>query len=143
MAELDLAAALGAADEISVFRFAIYLADRDADNEPIANVEHWVAAGMALLADANYGVTRLPWSEGMWNSGADTAGKPPVTTKENTSVIYSYVRDADRFLSHLPGIRAFLHDYGRSTGQGAVMVEVSGENGSGFMQRAYFINSYD
>lgn len=41
--------------------------------------------------------------------------------------LYSYVRDTDRFLSHLPRIRAFLHDYGSPTGQGAVMVEVSGE----------------
>ena len=84
--------------------------------------------GASLLAQVGGGVTIMPPARGGWLS---PTGK---MIWEDTILVYSYIR-ASAFLEHLEDLRAFLHDLGRETGQGEVVVE--------FGDSMYHITEFD
>ena len=133
---MDLKEALGAREAASSQKFSIYLPDRDSENNEVPGFEAWVDAALALMIDINGGATKLPPAVGVWRSqgGAET--------RENTSIVYSFIRDPDGFESGIGQIAAFLHKFGRETGQGEVMVEFEGEQGDRYVSRSYFIDEY-
>ena len=138
--EFDLQEELGASATFSTQKLTVYLPDKNKNGEPIPDIEVWVEAGMRLLADINLGVTRLPAAQGIWKP---TAGAPDLN--ESTVLIYSYLREPEVFLDRFDEIRAFLHEFGRSTNQGEVMVELFGESvpGGDFYFRIFTIDTYD
>lgn len=134
---MDLEKALGAGKPATLQKFSLYLPDRDRAGAPVERFEEWQSAAMDLLADLNGGATLLPPAQGIWNP---EAGEP---VREATSVVYSFIRDGERFQAGLPRLAAFLHTFGKHANQGEVMVEFSGEvPGRGFVSRAYFIDDY-
>lgn len=131
---MDLKEALGATEAATADRFAIYLPDRDSEGEPI-EIDAWIETALTIMTEINGGSTRLAPSIGMYNNN----GK---IIRENTTVVYSFIRDADNFIANLPRIKKFLHTFGYETRQQEVMVEFSGESSGSFFQRAYMISDY-
>lgn len=135
--EFDLAAALGAEAQVSVQKITIYLPNKDKENAPLENLEVYIQVGMEILSRINSGVTRMPVAQGMWIGDGDKE------VYEDTTVIFSYIRDVDAFINGIHEVSEFLHRFGQDTNQGEVMVEFSGEEiDSGFFERAYFIRNY-
>lgn len=135
--KIDLASVFGALEAPTVERLSIYLPDRDRDSNAVHNIEDWIVASMSLLTDINGGCTRMPANQGEWKSPSGDV------VKERTTIIYSYLFDADSFVSGVDKIRAFLHLFGRQTNQGEVLFEFSGNDESGPFSRAYRISNYD
>jgi len=135
----DLKTELGARDNFSVQRIAIYLPNKDRDGNPVKNIEAYIASGMRLLAEINLGVTRLPWANGIWINTEKGAQSIP----ENTTVIYSFLRKPVEFFSRISDIKAFIHTFGKETNQGEVFVEYCGELEETFYWRAYAVADYE
>ena len=133
---MDLARRLGAEDGVSrPQKFAIYLPDRDADNQPIQSMGKWLDEAVVLMSQINGGCTRLPASKGAWFNQISEK-----LVLEDTVVIYSYLLDPQRFADRFDEIVEFLHTYGRETNQDSVMAEFSGwSNDDGYVSEAYFI----
>lgn len=134
---MDLAKRLGAADGVSrPQKFAIYLPDRDADNQPVESIGRWLDTAVKLMADINGGCTRLPAAKGAWLNEA--SGRKVV---EDTVVIYSYLFRPEQFEERFDEIVEFLHRYGRDTNQDSVMAEFSGwkNDEEGYVNEAFFI----
>lgn len=135
---MDLTQILGASQAPNLQRFSLYLPDSDRDNAPVPRLEEWIEAAMLVFADVNGGTTRLPLAQGIWkpeNCGA--------TVREATTIVYSFIRDTDRFERGVERLAVFAHTFGKHANQGEVMVEFSGEvSGRGFVSRAYFIEAY-
>ena len=137
-AAFDMQGALGATDTFSLQKISIYLPNKDRDECLIFDIENWIEAGMRVLAEINLGVTRLPPAIGYW---VDTVKER--TIKEDTHVIYSFIRQPDKFQEKFDKIRAFVHSFGKKTNQGEVMVEFFGEDGDGgFCSRAYVVANF-
>lgn len=134
---LDLAFELGAEALATVEKFSIYFPDCDRHNNPVPDFESWVDQAMLTLTDINGGVTRLPASIGMWNSQTGTL------VKERTTIIYSYLMKPDQFVSRIKEIRQLVHDFGRETNQGEVLVEYAGAADGEAYVRSYSITAYD
>jgi hypothetical protein len=131
----DLAKALGADPGVATKKFTIYLPDKNKRGEPIPNHEDWVTACMDAMVDVNQGVTKMAPASGMWN---DPTGQYPIV-HETTHLIYSFLKDEKAFQDRIDQIREFLHEFGRTTEQGEVMVEMFGEEEGGFYSRSYSI----
>ncbi|HEX8642373.1 MAG TPA: hypothetical protein VF702_00495 [Allosphingosinicella sp.] len=135
---MDLKEALGAREGATATRFALYLPDSDRRGDPVPDLERWKEAAMALFADVNGGATLLPPAQGIWKP--DDGG---ATVREATSVVYSFIRNQERFERGLKRLAAFIHSFGKHAEQGEVMVEFSGEvPGRGFVARAYYIDEF-
>lgn len=141
----DLGEAIGAKGGGKSFqRIAIYLPDRDQNNNVIA-VEPFVEVGMQTLVDTLGGVTCLSKARGRFKTkNLDQNGRPKITTEE-TYVIYSFIFKSANFEQIAKtAIRDFIHEFGRMTNQEEVMVEYSGEGSDGtFYSRAYYVSNYD
>ncbi|MGA9581767.1 MAG: hypothetical protein WBR13_07350 [Allosphingosinicella sp.] len=134
----DLQGALGASRAATLQKFSLYLPDRDRDGAPVASTEAWHAAAMTLFADVNGGATLLPPADGIWNP--DDGGE---IVRESTRVVYSFIRDGERFERDFDQLAVFIHSFGKHTRQGEVMVEFSGDvPGRGFVSRAYFVEEF-
>ncbi|MCO5792824.1 MAG: hypothetical protein HEQ21_08390 [Blastomonas sp.] len=136
---MDLAKRLGAEDGVSrPQKFAIYLPDRDADNQPVLNMGRWLDEAVTLMTEINGGCTRLPSSRGAWLNK-----KTNKTIIEDTAVIYSYLFDPEMFEERFDEIVEFLYEYGRETNQDSVMAEFSGWTSAhgDYVSEAYFIPS--
>lgn len=132
---------LSATESYSAAKITIYLADKDRHNNPIPDIESWIAAGMELLADINGGVTRLPWSTGIWIEKSENGEDDK--SYDNTTLIYSFVRDEVAFIAGLDQIEHYLHDYGRETNQGEVLFEYYEETQDGRLYHGvYGISEY-
>lgn len=127
-AAVDLAQSLGASARTSVQVLTLYIPAKDQHGRTIKNRRRWVMQGASLLAQVGGGVTIMPPARGGWLS---PTGK---MIWEDTILVYSYIR-ASAFLEHLEDLRAFLHDLGRETGQGEVVVE--------FGDSMYHITEFD
>jgi len=133
---LDLKNRLRASSEASAQKFSIYIADKDENNEDVPDIGDWITGAISLLTEINGGSTKII-AQGTWKSDNGTV------TNDATSIIYSFI-DPETFFRRLDDIVYFLHDYGKRTSQGAVMVEFSGEDEEGIYQsRAYFIEKAD
>lgn len=136
---MDLAKRLGAEDGVSrPQKFALYLPDRDAHNQPVPNMGTWLDEAVTLMTDINGGCTRLPPSKGAWFNRTTTK-----TVIEDTVVVYSYLFEPEIFEDRFDEIVEFLHTYGRETNQDSVMAEFSGwaNTDEGYVSEAYFIPS--
>lgn len=135
---LDLEKALGASRAATLQKFSLYLPDRDRDGAPVKSTEAWHAAAMTLFADVNGGATLLPPAEGIWNP--DDGDE---IVRESTRIVYSFIRDGEKFERDIDQLAVFIHSFGKHARQGEVMVEFSGEvPGRGFVSRAYFIEEF-
>jgi hypothetical protein len=129
---------LGASRAATLQKFSLYLPDRDRDGAPVRSTEAWQAAAMTLFADVNGGATLLPPGDGIWNP--DGGGE---IVRESTRVVYSFIRDGDKFERDFDRLAVFIHSFGKHARQGEVMVEFAGEvPGRGFVSRAYFIEEF-
>jgi hypothetical protein len=149
--EFDMEAALGANPSKSFQKISLYLPNQDKERNLVPNIEVWIESGMHILADICEGVTRLPWSKGRYKvvPKDSNTGEPrthPVTPyfiPEDTTILYSFIFNRVEFEARFNEIRNFLHDFGSSTNQDAVMVDYAGEGADGkFYTRAYYISQY-
>ena len=63
--------------------------------------------------------------------------------REATTIVYSFIRDTERFERGVEKLAVFAHTFGKHANQGEVMVEFSGDvPGRGYVSRAYFIEEY-
>lgn len=125
---IDLGKALGASSETSTQVLSLYIPSQDRDGNELSDQRQWVLSAATILAQVGGGVTILPPVEGGWvNAAGEIIWERPV-------IVYSYIRP-ERLLGALPELRAFLHDMGRSTSQGEVVVEFDG--------RFYRITAFD
>jgi hypothetical protein len=125
--ELDLGAALGAADSASQC-FSVYVPNKDRAGNEIGNQRKWVLDFIRLLSEINGGATAMPPVEGGWRDDAAQV------VWENPVVVYSFIRPDD-FIANLPQIRHLLHRMGRETDQGEIAFEFDG--------RFYRIRAFD
>ena len=115
----DLGTALGSHEPAASQVLTLYIPDRDRNGRRVGNHRRWVGDALRLLARMGGGATCL-WGEGSWTN--EDNGK---TIIERTAIAYTYIRP-DRFVAELPSLRWFLHDFGRRTNQGEVVVEFAG-----------------
>jgi hypothetical protein len=133
----SLAADMGAATEVSFEKISIYLPDKDRAGNEVPNITVWINLGMAMMTTVNGGVTCLPSSIGMWKSSSE------IIVTENTTVLYSFIRDRDQFEAEKSLFREFLHQFGRETNQEEVVFEYMGDTGSGLKSYFYAISDFD
>ncbi|MBI4613058.1 MAG: hypothetical protein HY720_05555 [Planctomycetes bacterium] len=125
---LNLGKALGASAETSIQVLPGYIPSRDHDGTGIGDQRESVPNAASTLARIGGGVAILPPVEGGWvNPSEQIIWEHPV-------IVYTYIRP-EGLLRALPELRAFLHDMGRSTNQGEVVVEFDG--------RLYRITTFD
>lgn len=135
---MTIASELGATEEISVERFAIYITDTGPDGK-LADYEGWVDTAMAVMFLISDGVTRID-TTGRW--GAASADN------ENTALVYTFIESGAKFEAGLPQVASFAHTYGRRTGQDTVFLEWSGEykdapkDPTRFASRSFRVNQY-
>lgn len=134
--DVDLKEALGANDAPCLDRFAIYLPNKDDQENPVPGFEQWVESALYMMAEINGGTTKLPAAEGLWRG--DHGG----VVREDTNVIYSFLRKPASFEANLERIKIFLHSYGKFASQGEVMAEFTGTGAKGHTHRSYFITEY-
>lgn len=118
--DLDLAQALGALDGTSIQVLTLYIPNKDRVGNLLKDQRRWVLEAANLLAHIGGGVTIMPPVEGGWLN--EDQGQ---IVWEEPVLVYSYIK-ADRFLSRLPQLRAFLHRMGRETDQGEIAFEFDG-----------------
>jgi hypothetical protein len=117
--EFNLGKELGATEEPSAQRLTLYIPNQDRDGKPIAGHGNWTSAAQGLLTEIGGGATAFPPVDGTWR-------KPDGSVLwEQTRIIYTYV-DPDRLVANMTRLRAFLHQFGRETNQGEVVVEFDG-----------------
>lgn len=115
-AELDLAAALGAAETASAQLLTLYIPNKDREGHDIDDQHKWVMEAADLLAHIGGGVTIMPTVDGGWMYEAGTI------IWERPIVVYTYIKP-DAFAERLRQLREFVHRMGRKTHQGEVAVE--------------------
>ena len=144
---MDIKARLRASLDAKVQKVAIYLPDRDNDDNYIENIEQWANRAVRLLTDINGGSTKLPISHGTWRLKAkEEDGEYRGSDKilyEYSIVIYSFIEDEKVFDERFEEITLFLHKFGRETKQNAVMLEFSGGDYDTYFHRSYFIMESD
>ena len=134
---MNLRDGLGATAAAAAQRFSIYLPNRDAEGDPIHDIEDWIDVAIDMLTKINGGATCLPPAYGTWRK----SGRQKIV-QENTRVVYSYITDAAKFSRNIHTISTFIHSFGRECRQEAVLAEFSGEDKATFVHRAYFIDSF-
>ncbi|HEX8263564.1 MAG TPA: hypothetical protein VF547_11885, partial [Allosphingosinicella sp.] len=115
---MDLQEALGASRAATLQKFSLYLPDRDRDGAPVPHLDAWHAAAMTLFAEVNGGATLMPPADGIWNP--EGGGE---MVREATRIVYSFVRDGEKFERDIEQLAVFIHSFGRHSKQGEVMVE--------------------
>jgi hypothetical protein len=110
-----LAKELGAAKSANRDVFTVYVPNKNRKNDEIENHPHWEQEISRVLAGICGGCT-LQKSRGVWHENG-------VMIHENTTIIYSYIMDDQKFLAGLHNIRDVLHAFGRDTDQAAVAFE--------------------
>jgi hypothetical protein len=113
---VNLAAALGAAVDVALQCFTVYIPNKDREDQEFGTQRRWVLEAIRLLSEINGGATAIPVEGGWLNAQGKIILEHPV-------VIYSFVTDPAKFLESLPRLRAFLHRMGRETNQGEVAFE--------------------
>jgi hypothetical protein len=125
---VNLAGALGAEPGVAVQCLTLYIPNKDRHDQEIGTQRRWVLDAIRLLSTINGGATAIP-VEGGW---LDDEGR---IILEHPVIVYSFITQPDRFLQHLPRLRAFLHQMGRETNQGEVAFE--------FDDRFYRVRQFD
>lgn len=125
---MNLVEALRSSEATSVQKFSIYLPNRDKHNREIESIDIWIGAAVELLTEINGGSTKLPPANGAFKTEAGEI------IREDTVVVYSFLRNPDAFERNLERVAAFLHRFGQVTEQESVMVEMTDGH------RAYFVN---
>ena len=133
---VNISDVLGASPRPAGERFTIYLPDKDKTGSQVADIGHWIEAALGLLTDINGGATRLAPTVGYWRSPEGRL------IAEETTLVYSYYPDPERFHERLGEIADFLHLFGRETNQGEVVAELFGEADDGFFNRFYSITAF-
>jgi hypothetical protein len=125
---VNLADALGADAGVATQCFTVYVPNKDKNDQEIGTQRRWVLDAIRLLSEVNGGATAIPVEGGWLNDEGRIILEDPV-------IVYSFITQPDRFLNHLPRLRAFLHRMGRETNQGEVAFEFDG--------RFYRIRQFD
>lgn len=117
---MDLAAALGASEAISVQVLALYIPSKDRTGRELGTQRKWVLEAAWLLATIGGGVTVMPPAEGGWfdEERHRVIWEEPV-------LVYTYIKP-EPFLRRLENLREFVHRLERETNQGEVVVEFDG-----------------
>ncbi len=102
--------------------------NRDRHGGEVHDYERWVKDAREILSRIGGGATALLSADGTWEK---ESGK--ILWKQ-TRLVYCFV-DADRFEANIKNLRSFLHQFGKQTNQGEVVVEFDG--------RFYRITNYD
>jgi len=137
--EFDIGDALGAETVEANRRISLYFPNKDCDGNIIKNIDIYVRAAMRILSDINGGATKLPIADGWWKNPETN-----LVVEESTVVIYSNIYNIDSFVDNFDSLKKLLHNFGRATKQGAVMVEFFGDGlKEGDLQyKTYNITSY-
>lgn len=127
--ELILAKIFGAIEEPSIQQLTIYIPNKDKNGKQIKDLNGWIKRAQEILTLIGGGSTALPPADGSWlNTENDEI------IREKTTIIYTYI-DPVRFEENVNSLKKFLHDFGRETKQGEVVIE--------FYGRFYKIRKFD
>jgi hypothetical protein len=114
--EIDLGAAIGAAEHGSIQRLTLYIPSRNREGVEF-DPSPWVEEALGLLSRIGGGATAMPPADGAWfDPDRDTL------IREQVVLVYTFI-DPERFESMLREFRDFLHKLGRETRQGEVVCE--------------------
>lgn len=116
-------------------RISLYLANKDRFNQEF-DLAPWIERAVGLLSTINNGCTRLPIARGTWLENGQEI-------HDDTVIVYSNIDDIRNFFNRLNEVILFVHDYGRDTDQGAVMLEFCGKDGDSYFNNTYFIKRQD
>ena len=118
MPTINVKAALGASEAADKEQVTLYIPTRDRDGT-LFDAQPWLEEALTLLAGIGGGATALAPASGAWiNPETGTL------VTETVHLIYAY-SDPTALASGFRDIREFLHDLGRETNQGEVVVEIS------------------
>jgi hypothetical protein len=110
-----IAGQLGAVKEANREVFTVYVPNKDRYGNVIANHKEWVNKIAHSMA-ATCGGCTLHDTKGIWHGN----GAP---VYEDTTIVYSYIMDDEKFLYSLDEIKTLLHEFGSQTNQQAVGFE--------------------
>src|SRR5437868_10310752 len=107
---------LGAAEAISVQQLAIYIPDRDKNGAVLEDHTVWVDEALRILSDIGGGASAIEKLLGAWLNP-----ETGILIRETTCLVYTYIVP-EKFVEHIPELRAFLHEFGVSANQVEVMM---------------------
>jgi hypothetical protein len=122
--DFDIAAAFNAQFGFSE-RFAIYVPNKDRDNNPVEQ-EPWVNRMIEILSELCGGATAMPPIRGAWLNESTSK-----LVLEEPVLVYAFV-DPRKFVPGIQKLVDAVHAMGRETNQGQVAFEFGGS--------LYFIN---
>ncbi len=127
---IDLEKILGATEDAFVQQLTLFIPDKDQNGRKIKNISKWIRTAVDVLTIIGKGCTALPPADGTWLKN-DTIKiieelKSKDIVREKTTLISAYVYP-ERFENNCQLLRDFLHEFGRETNQGEVVVEFYGE----------------
>jgi len=136
--EIDLKEALGAAEAPSTQQLTLYIPDKDKNGRKVKDLHRWIKEAEKTLAMIGRGSTMM-LAKGTWLSHEKDIDSIDQLRDEDmlwekTAIIYTHI-NADGFENNLRLLRKILHDFGRETNQGEVVVEFAG--------RFFRIREYD
>jgi hypothetical protein len=118
--DIDMSLLLGASAS-SKQCMRIYIPNKDRFGNIIAadELETWVQLALDTFKKVNGGATAIKNLHGVWVDDDD----PTVDLSEETILVYSFLKDSERFLERFDLILAFIKRFGRETDQKEVLVE--------------------
>ncbi len=108
---------LAASNAFEPLTFTIFLPDSDKLGKPVKDFDGWVKQAIELLTTINGGASAMSPVDGAWLN--PETGQIVV---EKTTPVFSYVNPL-RFRAMLRNVRVFLHDFGRKSNQGEILVQ--------------------
>ena len=122
---------LGASEAVSVQQISIYLPDCDKTGSSIDDDDMgmWIEEALRILSKIGGGASAVRDVLGAWLNPENGE-----LIREYTTIVYTYV-DPEKLVDHLGSLKSFIHQFGRETNQGMMLLHFDGV--------AYRIVSFD
>lgn len=115
----DFGAALGSRASSHRLQISIFVPDRDRNGVAIEQ-DKWVDEIARGLAEIFGGATAYPPARGVWRDD----GRGGSLLDEITTMVFTYVNEADFTGGNADSLRRLVHRFGREAGQGEVGVVI-------------------
>ncbi len=118
--------ALGAEGAAYRETVTLFIAHKDRDGNPVADVEQWIQRAEGVLSGIGGGATSQR-VRGAWQGPSG----PPL--HEDTTLVYSYA-PPKAIAKAVDVLRDFMHQYGRETRQAEVALSLENPDGNWFFK---------
>lgn len=115
------AALLGANEPLGTTHLMMFVPSSDRQGKKLTG-RSWIRPALETLGRLFKGATAYPRGMGVWRN--DRAGG--ILVFDDTTIVFSYVAQADLTPESLEVLRAFLHRLGREANQGEVGMVLDG-----------------